>query len=91
MFWGCFGADGLVSQKQGTYLGLSSAKVVLAWPQNYGGTASSGSDLAQEGGLFQGPWDGELGWRLGGPSASDARCSFDKWVCALHAGQWAWV
>lgn len=67
MLWGCFCADGLVSQKQGTYLGLFSAKVVLGWPRNYGGTARSGSMHDREGGLLQGSWGGELRGRLGAP------------------------
>lgn len=65
MFWGCFGADGLVSQKQGTYLGLSSAKLVLDYPRNYCGAARSGSTHNLEGGLCfrgagMGTWGGDL-------------------------------
>lgn len=39
---GCSGADGLSFQKRGTFGGLSSAILLLGWPWNYGGTASSG-------------------------------------------------
>lgn len=62
VFWGCFGADGLVSQKQGTYLGLSSAKLGLGCPRNWGRAAKSDSTCNLAGGLcFRGAGMGPRG------------------------------
>lgn len=68
MFWGCPEADGVVSQKQGTYWGLSLAKRVLAWPWYCGRMVSSGCMCALQDGLcFRGAeiqgrsQEGELG------------------------------
>lgn len=48
---GCSGADGLIFQKREIFGGLSSVKLLLARPWNYGGSASSGPKWDLEDGL----------------------------------------